>query len=125
MANTLTLLYFFINTFIAGMFFQEERKFTKKWHLAISTLEILLFGGIYFVWSNVLSPLIKLIDNTFQIRFLFKFFVLGAYRNTDKELLEKLNKRFNRSRPRGIRQRLEKYCMNLVNKRNGTSRKTN
>jgi hypothetical protein len=124
MQDLFFFIYFGINAFTAGYFlsyYHEHPNYSKiyKFVLYAAAIFILLWGCLilfgYFLYNTFVY-----IREFFQICFFFNFYFTKKYTNLSEEKLGGMNKviiEFNNTNT--MRDKIIRYCMSLVNKRNG------
>ncbi len=116
-----THIYFYINTFLAGMYFSEKNddSFNDK---IILLLIMLLFGTLLTLLEIAWYLFTSIIDY-FQILFFLYYFFTSKFNNVSVSDLDDLNDIKDKPCPHaGVNGRIFKFRISLILKRNNYSK---
>lgn len=105
-------IYIGISLFSAGfMLGQADRN--------LISIIIYLFFGPFLIIGEILKMWLSGLMSLFQVRFFWRFFILGKYKGESVDDLEKFNnsvKKYNSSD--NLKDRVYRLCARMINKRN-------
>ncbi len=81
-----------------------------------------LFFGPFLIIGEILKMWLSGLMSLFQVRFFWRFIILGKYRDESVESLKKFNdsvKKYNSSD--SLKDRIYRLCTRMINKRNNYS----
>lgn len=115
--RTLLEIYLGINIFIAGIDF-ENRQSSDSWIvISLGLLISLLFGALIYVICLIIDGL-KGLYSYFQLGFFYRYFFTKKYYNVLTEDLETYNDWAEYWHKNTFQNRLRRYTVKLVNRRN-------
>ena len=118
-------LYLVINSFLAGVYYEEEKHFTKKsgkefWSLIFVLVLIVLFAIPTIIIASIWGWIIRPIMNYLHIRHLWYLWFTKKFHKIDPEKLNYIN---TRPVPKTCRP-IYRYILNSINNRNNYTPKS-
>jgi hypothetical protein len=122
MIGYIIYIYFAINLFLAGYYLADNYGWAKNNREKVAyilTCITTIFLGVFIVAFYFLQGLFKSINDYFQIRFWFNFYLMGSYGGLKEGVLQSLNRVTKNTRNKNtLRNKIYRKCVELINKRN-------
>lgn len=114
----LIYIYFILNTFFTGHFIGANGEDLNITMIILGSLALLLFGIPIIIITTLFDFIIIPLWELSNIYFFFQFYFTSKWKNKDEEFMKDLNDFARHWNSNSLKNRMKKFTLNMVNKRN-------
>lgn len=116
------IIYLIINTFQAGMFFEEKYRWAEnnkqRFKIILTSQVLIVFWLLLILIVSVWAFLMKFIFKPLQFQFWFEWWFTKTYDNLTETQLRNINIAIKHRSSNSISDRVYRFCANKILKRN-------